>query len=228
MIHFDHVTKKYKDKTALDNISFSIERGEFVFFTGPSGAGKSTIIKLLLHDFAPTKGDIIVDHEDINQYSHNQIALYRRKLGIVFQDYKLLPYMDSYDNVAFATEVVKRDADMDDDVINALAVVDMKDKHKLLSRPNELSGGEQQRVAIARAIVNKPKIIIADEPTGNLDVNNSRNIMRLFEKINKRYGTTILMATHDTDLIRQFPHRTLTLQDGKFLSDFVPEKEMVF
>ena len=135
--------------------------------------------------------------------------------------------MDSYDNVAFATEVVERDADMDDDVINALAVVDMKDEHKLLSRPNELSGGEQQRVAIARAIVNKPKIIIADEPTGNLDVNNSRNIMRLFEKINKRYGTTILMATHDTDLIRQFPHRTLTLQDGKILSDFDPKEEMV-
>ena len=227
MIHFQNVTKKYKDKTALDNISFSIERGEFVFFTGPSGAGKSTIIKLLLHDFAPTKGDIMVDHENINQYSHNQIALYRRKLGIVFQDYKLLPYMNAYDNVAFATEVVERDADLDDDVVNALSVVDMKDEHKMLSLPSELSGGEQQRVAIARAIVNKPKIIIADEPTGNLDDNNSRNIMRLFEKINERYGTTILMATHDADLIRQFPHRTLTLQDGKILSDFDPEKATV-
>ena len=227
MIHFVHVTKKYKDKTALDNISFSIERGEFVFFTGPSGAGKSTIIKLLLHDFAPTKGDIMVDHENINQYSHNQIALYRRKLGIVFQDYKLLPYMDSYDNVAFATEVVERDADMDDDVINALSVVDMKDEHKILSLPSELSGGEQQRVAIARAIVNKPKIIIADEPTGNLDDNNSRNIMQLFEKINARYGTTILMATHDADLIRQFPHRILGLQDGRLVSDFNAKKELV-
>lgn len=218
MIQFEHITKKYKDRTALDNISFFIERGEFVFFTGPSGAGKSTIIKLLLHDFAPTKGNIIVDYENINQYSHNQIALYRRKLGIVFQDYKLLPHLDSYDNVAFATEVVENERENEDDVINALSVVDMKDKHKLLSRPSELSGGEQQRVAIARAIVNHPKIIIADEPTGNLDADNSRNIIQLFEKINKRYGTTILMATHDTDIIRHFPHRTISLKDGKLVS----------
>lgn len=226
MIKFDHISKSYTDEIALNDVSFHINRGEFVFFTGASGAGKSTIIKLLLHDFAPTDGTIYVDDEDINLYSHSDIALYRRKLGIVFQDYKLLPYKNSFENVAFAAEVIgaSDDADTEDKIMQALKVVGMDSPRKLSALPSELSGGEQQRVAIARAIVNRPKIIIADEPTGNLDDDNSRNIMQLFEKINKQYGTTIIMATHDKGLIEEFPKRVIQLHNGIVVRDYIFDK----
>ena len=222
MVVLDNVSKTYPTNNveALKNISFKIPKGEFVYLMGESGSGKSTLINLLLRDFTADSGDIIVDGENINTYSHAQIPYYRRKIGVVFQDYKLFPDMDVYDNLDFAayvSEVPKKQ--IKDKIESVLLDVGINNNRIVFSKPSKLSGGEQQRVAIARAILNRPKLILADEPTGNLDDENAENVLALFDEINKKYGTTILMATHNTSLINLLPKRTLRLHFGRLVAD---------
>ena len=228
MVVLDNVSKTYPTNNveALKNISFKIPKGEFVYLMGESGSGKSTLINLLLRDFTADSGDIIVDGENINAYSHAQIPYYRRKIGVVFQDYRLFSDMDVYDNLDFAAYIsgVPR-KQIGDKVEAALLDVGINNKRIVFSLPKRLSGGEQQRVAIARAILNRPKLILADEPTGNLDDENAENILALFDEINKKYGTTILMATHNTSLIELLSKRTLRLHLGRLVADENPAEK---
>lgn len=220
MIVFDRVCKRYQDNAyALNNISFKINDGDFVFLTGESGAGKSTIIKLLLRKYKATDGEIYVDGQDISEFPHKDIPHYRRQLGIVFQDYKLLPKRTVYENIAFALIVLDvEEEQIDEKVKEVLSYVGLSGKENRY--PNELSGGEQQRVAIARAIVNHPKILLADEPTGNLDENNADEISRLFFKINHDMGTTVIMATHDKRIVKNYCNvsKRMELENGKMKS----------
>ena len=213
MIQFKNVNKEYSDITALQDVSFTIEDGEFVILTGASGAGKSTIQHLLLKETDPTDGEIFVNGENIRKLSHKQIPFYRRNIGVVFQDYKLLEYKTIRENIAFALFVTEYQGDVEKRIDEVLDVVGISDKKNRF--PNELSGGEQQRAAIARSLVNNPKIIIADEPTGNLDEKNAIKIIQLLLKINKEFGTTILMATHDKQLIWKMGKRIIPLENGK-------------
>ena len=218
MIQFEHVYKQYEMFQALNDVSFHIERGEFAYITGDSGAGKSTIIKLLLKEIEPTSGSIQINNVDITHMYASEIPYYRRNLGIVFQDYKLFPKKTVYNNIAFALRVIDTKEEEIPFIINkVLADVGLKGKEQQF--PHELSGGEQQRVAIARAIVNNPKILIADEPTGNLDQKNAWDIIHLFESIQEKYGTTILMATHDMDIVRKNPKHLLRLDRGLLVED---------
>lgn len=218
MIEFNNVTKIYKNEfTAVKNINLNIDSGEFVFIVGKSGAGKSTLIKLILKEINPTEGIIKFDGQDITKIRKRHISEYRRNIGFVFQDYRLLPKLTVYENIAFAMEmiccsskVIRREVPV------VLSMVGLSDKAKYF--PDELSGGEQQRVAIARAVVNKPKTIIADEPTGNLDTETSKGIMRILDEINKR-GTTIIMATHDRDIVNRYQRRVIELKAGSILRD---------
>lgn len=218
MITFEHVSKEYVEGVpALHDVSLHIDAGEFVFIMGDSGSGKSTLIKLLTKELDPTKGKIIVNKKDLAKVSHRNIPYYRRNIGCVFQDFRLLKDRDVYENVAFAQRVVAAsNRAIKKNVPKILSMVGLAAKYK--SRPTQLSGGEQQRVAIARALVNEPKILLADEPTGNLDVNNAWEIMTLLEEINAR-GTTVLVVTHNVDIVNQMQKRVITIKQGEVVSD---------
>ncbi|MFZ5942833.1 MAG: cell division ATP-binding protein FtsE [Bacillota bacterium] len=218
MIQFFNVTKKYDNGTlALDDISVSIDRGEFVFLVGPSGAGKSTFTRLLIRDSLPTKGQIMIDNRSIVRMKTKEIPLLRRKIGFVFQDFRLLSDRTVYENTAFALEAMGTPvSEVRKRVPAVLEMVGIGDKYACF--PEELSGGEQQRVAIARAIVNNPSILIADEPTGNLDPETSLEIMKIINNINKR-GTTIVMATHDSDIVNRMRKRVIVINKGIIVRD---------
>ena len=218
MIELKNVTKEYsKGHAALNGVSVKIEKGEFVFIVGDSGAGKSTLIRLIMKELDPTEGTIIVNGQNLNRMKHRNIAKYRRGLGVVFQDFRLLNDRNVYENIAFAlrvtetpSRVIKRK------VPAALSLVGLAQKYK--SNPKELSGGEQQRVAIARAIVNEPAILLADEPTGNLDPTNSWEIMSLLKEANDR-GTTVLVVTHNQEIVNEMNERVITMKQGVIVSD---------
>ncbi|MDD5606141.1 MAG: cell division ATP-binding protein FtsE [Patescibacteria group bacterium] len=217
MIVFDKVTKHYGTHKALDNVSFSIAPQEFVILVGPSGAGKSTLIKLLLCEEKPTFGNITIDGKDIHLLKEKYIPYYRRQIGVVFQDFKLLRGKTVFENVAFALEVSgKPDDQIKKEVTKILDLVGLKEKAD--NFPGELSGGEKQRVAIARALVFNPKFLIADEPTGNLDPQNSWEIAKLLLKINE-LGTTVLLATHNRDIVDAVHKRVISLDKGKLMRD---------
>ena len=214
MIDFEHVTKIYKrsDTPALEDIDFHVDDGEFVFLVGHSGAGKSTLLKLILREELPTEGRVMVDGKDVARLRRGKVPFLRRQMGIIFQDFRLIPTMTVYENVAFAMHVTNiGKKDIKERVNYMLELVHLEDKAKVY--PEFLSGGEQQRVGIARAVVNKPAVLLADEPTGNLDDALSEGILRLFEEFN-RVGVTVLMATHDIGLISRRSYRMLTLSDG--------------
>ena len=218
IIVLDNVVKSYNSGSpALNGVSLKIKKGEFVFIVGDSGSGKSTLIKLLLKELNPTSGDIYVNNIYLNSLKHRQVPKYRRNLGVVFQDFRLLKDRNVFENVAFAqrivqtpTRVIKRN------VPAILAIVGLAGKYK--QRPNELSGGEQQRVALARALINKPPILLCDEPTGTLDPKNTWEIMTLLEQINKR-GTTILVVTHNREIVNEMQKRVITMKKGVIVSD---------
>ncbi len=218
MIRLDNVTKIYKDSVvALQDASIEVGKGEFVFVVGPSGSGKSTMIRLLLKEEEPTKGDIFVAGKNIGKLSPWKVPYLRRNMGTVFQDFKLLPDKTVFDNVAFALEVIGQNrATIDSRVPEILTLVGLGEK--LANYPDELSGGEQQRVSIARAFVNRPLILLADEPTGNLDPATSVDIMKLLDRIN-RVGTTVIMATHDNAIVDAMRRRVVELEDGRVVRD---------
>jgi cell division transport system ATP-binding protein len=217
MIEFVNATKRYDNCVALQDANFQIDMGEFVFFVGPSGAGKSTIMKLIYREERVSSGKVLVGRIDVAKLSSGEVPKLRRRMGIVFQDFKLLPAQSAFDNVAYVlralgvspTEIRKR-------VLGALKVVGLIDK--VDATPEELSGGEQQRVGIARAIVNGPAIVIADEPTGNLDPESSMEIMNLLEQINRR-GTTVLVSTHNHLIVNHMRKRVIALRNGDIVSD---------
>ena len=217
LIRIKNVTKQYKNGvTAIYDLSLSIKKGSFVFVIGGSGSGKSTFIKMLYREEKPTKGEIIVSGLNVLKLRNKKVYKLRRKLGIVFQDYRLLPKSTVYENVAFAIEVLgaRRD-EIRKKTLKAIELVGLK--HKIHNYPDQLSGGEQQRVAIARAIVNEPKLLLCDEPTGNLDPEMSMEIMQVLEQINKSCGTTIIMATHDKDIVNKMKKEVIFLKDGHLL-----------
>ena len=219
MIECEHVYKQYKNGTnALYDVNFSVKQGEFVYIIGPTGSGKSTLIKLLDGEELPTKGNVEVVGINVGELKRKQVPIYRRNIGVVFQDFRLLPTKTVYENIAYALEVInKKKPQINKRVDEVLDVVSLKEKKT--SFPHELSGGQQQRIAIARAIANRPKVLIADEPTGNLDPGKSDQIMNLLERINKRYGTTILMVTHDLTLVNKHRKRTVVLEHGHIVAD---------
>lgn len=220
MILLDRVSKSYSkrgESAALQRISLHIEPKEFVIIVGPSGAGKSTLLKLLTREEKPTSGKIIVGGIDYEHLKDRDVPKLRRRIGVVFQDFKLLPNKTVYENVAFALEIIGISTkEIKHTVPRVLDIVGLKGKEK--SMPLELSGGERQRVAIARAIVRQPKILIADEPTGNLDPKHAWDVIRVLEKIN-RYGTTVLLTTHNQDIVNKLKRRVITFDDGKVVSD---------
>ena len=221
MITLENVSKAYSTGApALNNVSLKIEAGEFVFVVGDSGSGKSTLIKLLLRELLPTSGKIMVNDIDVASLRHKQIPKYRRKLGVVFQDFRLLKDRNVYENVAFAQRIVQTPTkEIKKNVPSILSTVGLAGKYK--AKPRQLSGGEQQRVALARALVNNPPILLADEPTGNLDPKNSWEIMKLLEEINER-GTTVLVVTHNREIVNAMKKRVITMNKGVIVTD---EKE---
>ncbi len=219
MIKFINVSKTYEDSDthALNGISFNIDDGEFVFIVGPSGAGKSTLLKLIMREQIPTKGDIIIDDQTINKLKRRQVPYLRRKMGMVYQDFRLIEKMNVFDNVAFAMRVIgESSSEIKKRVTNILKLVGLE--HKMYVRPSQLSGGEQQRVSLARALANKPKILIADEPTANVDADMSFEIMKILKKINQ-LGTTVLVVTHDKELVNRFGGRIMEIEKGKVVAD---------
>ena len=221
MIHMNNVTKVYPNgSTGVENINLHINKGEFVFIVGSSGSGKSTLMKLLLKELDPTEGDIIINKVKTNELNRRQIPYLRRNLGVVFQDFRLLPNKTVYENVAFAQRIVQTPSkEIKKNVPSILSTVGLAGKYK--ARPKQLSGGEQQRVALARALVNNPPILLADEPTGNLDPKNSWEIMKLLEEINER-GTTVLVVTHNREIVNAMKKRVITMNKGVIVND---EKE---
>lgn len=218
MITLENVSKSYaKGQPALNDVSLHIEKGEFVFIVGNSGSGKSTLIKLLLKELEPTSGTIVVNDQNLEKLKRRQIPKYRRGVGVVFQDFRLLKDRNVYENVAFAQRVIEKpNRVIKKRVPEILTLVGLAEKYK--SFPRELSGGEQQRVALARALVNRPNILLADEPTGNLDPKNSLDIMKLLEEINER-GTTVLVVTHNREIVNSFKKRVITMRKGVIVSD---------
>lgn len=218
MIKYVNVSKEYGNGSkALENVNISIEKGEFVFVVGSSGAGKSTLMKLLLKEIEPTEGKIFLNNVDITKVKNRRIPYIRRNLGVVFQDFRLLPNKTVYENVAFAMEIVGASArEIRRQVPMMLSMVGLSDKAH--NYPNQLSGGEHQRVAIARAIVNNPSVLIADEPTGNLDPDTAWEIMKLIKEINKR-GTTVVMATHAKEIVNMMKRRVIALEAGRVVRD---------
>lgn len=218
MINFINITKQYKKGAlALSDIHIKIDKGDFAFIVGPSGAGKSTFIKLLLKEVEPTKGKIIIDGIDITKLSSRKIPYLRRKMGVIFQDFRLLPNKTVYENVAFAMEMIQASPkEIRRQVPTILAMVGLSHKAKMY--PHQLSGGEQQRVSIARAIVNNPAVLIADEPTGNLDPDTAWEIMKLMKQINRR-GTTIVMATHAKEIVDMMQQRVIAIEGGRIVRD---------
>lgn len=218
MIELENVSKTYSKGTpAINGISLSIEKGEFVFVVGSSGSGKSTLIKLLLKELEPTTGKITVNSKNLGNLKRRQIPKFRRELGVVFQDFRLLKDRNVYENVAFAQRVIQIPTKKIKSQVPAmLSMVGLAEKYK--ANPRELSGGEQQRVALARALVNKPSILLADEPTGNLDPKNSWEIMKLLEEANQR-GTTVLVVTHNREIVNAMQKRVITMNKGVIVSD---------
>ena len=218
MITLENVSKSYaKGQPALNDVSLHIDKGEFVFIVGNSGSGKSTLIKLLLKELEPTSGTIIVNDQDLGKMKRRKVPKYRRGVGVVFQDFRLLKDRNVYENVAFAQRVIERpNRVIKKRVPEILTLAGLAEKYK--SFPRELSGGEQQRVALARALVNRPNILLADEPTGNLDPKNSLEIMKLLEEINER-GTTVLVVTHNREIVNSFRKRVITMRKGVIVSD---------
>lgn len=218
MIEFQNVTKVYDNgAVALDNVTIHIEKGEFVLVVGHSGAGKSTLFKLLTHEVIPDEGSVIVNSVDVTRIKGSKVPMLRRKLGVVFQDFRLLPNKTVGENIAFALEVIEEKRSVIKEKVNlVLDLVGLTDKKD--DYPEDLSGGEQQRVAIARAIVNRPAVLIADEPTGNLDPITSRDIVDLFKRINN-YGTTVVMITHNMDIVSYLNKRVIALENGRVVSD---------
>ena len=221
MITLDHVSKTYSSGVeALNDVSLHIDAGEFVFIVGDSGSGKSTLIKLLLRELIPTSGEITVNGINIGKLRHSKIPMYRRTLGVVFQDFRLLKDRNVYENVAFAQRIIQTPGrEIKRNVPSILSTVGLAGKYK--AKPKQLSGGEQQRVALARALVNNPPILLADEPTGNLDPNNSWEIMKLFEEINET-GTTVVVVTHNREIVNAMKKRVIAMNKGVIVSD---EKE---
>lgn len=219
LIRIKNVTKKYKNGvTAIYDLSLGIKKGDFVFIIGGTGSGKSTLFKMLYREEKPTKGEIIVGGLNVARIRNSKVYKLRRKLGIVFQDFRLLEKATVYENVAFALEAIGEEKnEISKKVLAALEMVGLKGKVR--NYPDQLSGGEQQRVAIARAIVNNPKLLLCDEPTGNLDPKMSMEIMKVLEDINERLGTTIVMVTHDKDIVNKMKKRVIALKDGRLISD---------
>ena len=218
MIKLEHVSKSYSAGIpALNDVSLNIEEGEFVFVVGDSGSGKSTLIMLLLKELEPTEGTITINGRKLNKIRRRQIPKFRRNIGVVFQDFRLLKDRNIYDNVAFAQKVIgESNRSIKKNVPKLLSMVGLAAKYR--SYPRQLSGGEQQRVAIARALINKPKILLADEPTGNLDANNAWEIMKLMEEINEQ-GTTVVVVTHNLEIVKAMNKRVITMQKGVVVDD---------
>ena len=218
MIHMKNVTKVYENgAVALNNINVDIRKGEFVFLVGSSGAGKSTFIKMLFREVLPTSGILTVNGRDVIRMANKEVPYLRRSLGVIFQDYRLLPEKTVYENISFAMQVIEAPRRLMQRSVNSvLDIVGLRDKYKCF--PHQFSGGEQQRVAIARAIVNNPSIVIADEPTGNLDPETSWGIMDIFQRINAA-GTTIVMATHDKTIVDAMQRRVIAIEDGQIVRD---------
>ena len=220
VIVLDDVNIAYSDANgvpALMNINLKIKKGEFVFIVGDSGSGKSTLIKLLLRELTADSGRVIVNGYDLGKMKHNMVPKFRRGLGVVFQDFRLLKDRNVYENVAFAERIVmKSERDIRKDVPNMLSMVGLAGKYK--AKPKQLSGGEQQRVAVARALVNSPTILLADEPTGNLDYRNTNDIMKLLDQINQS-GTTVVVVTHNREIVNDMHKRVITLKQGVIVSD---------
>ncbi len=220
MIYFDKVSKVYHNKSqtiALEDVTFSVEPGEFVSVVGHSGSGKTTLLKMLLAEEKPTSGTVSFESVDVHSLNNGDVSNFRRKIGVVFQDFKLLPQKTTYENIAFAMEAAGRtDEEISSDVPHALDLVDLSSK--MLNFPHELSGGERQRVAIARAIINQPDVIIADEPTGNLDPINTYDIVQILKKIND-LGTTVILTTHNKGVIDSLGKRVITMEKGRIARD---------
>ncbi|WP_390407449.1 cell division ATP-binding protein FtsE [Lacticaseibacillus jixiensis] len=218
MIQMKNVMMKYNNGViAMKDLNITVEPGEFVYVIGPSGAGKSTFIKMLYHELIPTEGTIVINDYDFATMKPAEVPFMRRQLGIVFQDFKLLPRLTVYENVAYAMQVIETpDKDIRPRVQEVLRLVGLEQKIRRF--PSELSGGEQQRVSIARAIVNKPKIVIADEPTGNLDPETAEGIMEILEKVHAN-GTTVIMATHNQQMVDEHTHRVLEIAGGRIIRD---------
>lgn len=226
MIYFNGVTKIYNDDTkALENIDLKIEPKEFVSIVGHSGAGKTTLIKMLLAEDTPTKGEVIFESSNISELKRDEVNKLRRRIGTIFQDFRLIPNKNVYENVAFAMEAAgATDEEIESDVPYALELVNLS--HRAWNFPEELSGGEQQRVAIARALVNQPDVIVADEPTGNLDPLNTYEVIQMLKKIND-LGTTIILTTHDKDIVDELGKRVVTMEDGKIVRDDATGKYVI-
>ena len=220
LINISDVSKRYKNGvTAIYDLDLKIKKGEFVFVIGGSGSGKSTLIKMLYREEKPTKGQIIIGGINVAKLRNSKVYKLRRRLGIVFQDYRLLPKLTVYENVAFTLEVIgTKKSEIKKRTLKAIELVGLKAKTR--NYPSQLSGGEQQRVAIARAIVNNPKLLIYDEPTGNLDPDMSMEIVKLLDSINKATGTTIIMATHDREIVNKMKKRVLVLKEGRLVKDY--------
>ncbi|WP_201716000.1 cell division ATP-binding protein FtsE [Rossellomorea arthrocnemi] len=218
MIEMKDVYKQYSNGVmAANGFNVHIKQGEFVYVVGPSGAGKSTFIKMMYREERPSKGDIIVNGINLAKIKNSRVPYLRRNVGVVFQDFKLLPSLTIYENIAFALEVIEEHPkQIKKRVMEVLDLVGLKHKARML--PNELSGGEQQRVSIARSIVNTPKLVIADEPTGNLDPETSWDIMNIFEEISNR-GTTVIMATHNREIVNTIKHRVIAIENGRIVRD---------
>lgn len=220
LIILKNVSKKYRNGvTAIYDLDLKIKKGEFVFIIGGSGSGKSTLIKMLYREEKATDGEVIIGGKNVAKFRNGRVYKLRRQLGIVFQDYRLLPKLTVYENVAFALEVIgEKSSDIRVKTLKALELVGLKGKTR--NYPDQLSGGEQQRVAIARAIVNSPKILICDEPTGNLDPIMSEEIVEVLNDINKATGTTVIMATHNREIVNKFKKRVIVLKDGRLVKDY--------
>ncbi len=219
MIYFDKVTKIHRDGTAgLDAVTLQINPKEFISVVGHSGAGKTTLLRMLLAEDRPTEGSVFFEDIDVHAVPRSSLHHYRRKIGMVFQDFRLIPHKTAYENIAFAMEAAGRPQDeIDSDVPHILALVDLTDK--AMHFPHQLSGGEQQRVAIGRAIINQPDVIVADEPTGNLDPVNTFEIMDILKKINELVGTTVLITTHNKGVVDALGKRVVTMEKGKIIRD---------
>src|SRR3989338_483757 len=217
MIYFNNVSKNYRDALALDDVTFSITAGEFVSIVGRSGAGKTTLTKMILADDVPTEGTVFFESIDVHKLKNKGLTKLRRRIGVVFQDFKLLSNKTAYENIAFAMEAVgKSDEEIATDVPHVLELVDLG--HRLYHFPSQMSGGEQQRLAIARAIINQPELIIADEPTGNLDPINTHEIVQILKKIND-LGTTVILTTHNRGVVDSVAKRVITMERGKIIRD---------